>query len=203
MNRLLIFDTETTGISKRNSKIWQLTASKIDLDNLVEESDFKYFNGYIKPLGYPNIKWNKGVEERCGVSFEQLSEFYPPDKVFNHFLNFLNHGEYSWDNKFIPVAYKSDFDMFFIIKYAKEMKSMSLLNDVLYESAIDLFTISISYIRSMEIPTKSFKQFDVCQALNIDVSDLKAHDAKDDIKATYRLMKELINRGVLWSHLKN
>lgn len=202
-NRLLLFDTETTGISKLNSHIWQLTAAKVDLNNWPDEKDLVFFNAHIKPPGYPNIEFDEKAAQKTGITFEALSKFHNPEFVMEHWFKFLEIGEYGWNDRYIPVAYNAYFDMDFYIKMSTLTHTRKQTNQVLFSSALDIFTYLIAYFRTQSPHTqpKSFKLFDVCTYFNINTSDLTAHDAKSDIIALYRLIKTMIDMKLIFNFI--
>ncbi len=158
----VVFDLETTGISKENNKIIEIGAVKISHGKIVDR-----FNSFVNP----KVKLPAKIIELTNITDEMLVDAPEIEKIFFEFMDFIKDC--------VLVAHNADFDAGFINRVAKDF-NLELNNCV-------LDTLGLS--RAL-LPNLSRHKLDfLCEYLKIDLKN--HHRAVDDAEATAKIFLKL------------
>lgn len=163
--RIVVFDTETTGLDTDNDDVIQIAAVE-----LINGEVGKIFEVYI------NTEFDLAESEKIHKISKVHLNKYAIDKVeaFNQFLDFVNDD--------ILVAHNSEYDYKIMTSNLKRVGISKSLN------RIKLFdTIDIAKRVYPRLP--SYKLEFLLKHLNVEGNN--SHNAVDDVKATANLLKSL------------
>ncbi|MGM5486536.1 MAG: UvrD-helicase domain-containing protein [Pseudolactococcus raffinolactis] len=177
---IVIFDTETTGLDFKHSKVVQLAAVRL-IDGKIDA----VFDQYVKLDfdGDPTLmKAFEDTQQIHKISFEQLNTGKQFSKVMFDFLEFIGECPI--------VAHNLNFD--------NTMLRMNVFNDEsnynlimrFHEVSNNLQFDSLSLARQLFPKEDSYKLGDLLSAFNLE--GINSHNALDDVKATASLMTHLI-----------
>lgn len=159
----VVFDIETTGLSKNKDKIIEIGAVKVSKGEITDK-----FSTFVNP----QIPIPYEIEQLTSISNEMVADAPVIEKVLPEFLEFCKGC--------VLVAHNANFDVGFIIKNAKEQ---GLENDFTY---ID--TVGLSRILLPDL--SKYKLDHVAKALNVSLEN--HHRAVDDAGATAEIFVKLI-----------
>lgn len=189
MKKLLVIDTETTGLDPKKNSLWQIGAYYRNKAGQIYTLNLK-----CNPLDWENI--TDEALTVCHTSKLALSKLPPAQDLYNTFRNFLIQ-ETSDGEKLTWVGYNCEFDQAFIQSFFHHFDSNdSIWNffDRHYVDMLDymrmLWSLEIVNTPSLKLET-AYKMF----GLGIDT----AHDGCEDAKVTYMLyqwMEETIKKGL-------
>lgn len=183
MNKILWFDTETTGLSPVVNGIVQLSGL-IDIDSIiVDEFDYKI-----------NVFDSDVIEQSAldvhGFTKEQISKFDAPYKAHCLFTNLLSKhcSKFDKEDKFFPAGYNCKFDIDFLAQWFLKCNDVYLGSWLNWRWIDPLALINILCLNGV-LKLENHKLETVCKYLGI---ELKAHDAISDIKATREVYHKAI-----------
>lgn len=163
---VIVFDTETTGLSSSEDTLIQVSAVKIDPDSLdiTDELDI-----IINPLCPVSEK----ITEITGYTNDFLETQLPEEFVFPQIQKFFGDTPY-------VIGYNIDFDIRFMkAMYARYGKVFSP------DGKIDVCKIARQTLRKGK-DVGNHKLGTVASYYGVD-ADLKFHESQDDVKATLRI----------------
>lgn len=162
-DRIVVFDTETTGLDFQSDNIVQIAAQEIV--NGIPGATFEVYIKSDKPVG-TSYEIHKISDEYLIESGIEASEAI---KLFKDFSKGA-----------LLIAHNSDFDKFFINQYC-ERKFIDFSIDYVIDS------INLTKILHNDLP--SYKLEYLLKILNVE--GVNSHNALDDVKATVNLILKL------------
>lgn len=186
MNKIIFIDTETGGVNAEKSALIQLSGI-IEVDGTEKEK----FNFYIKP--FENSEVNEKALEVQGRTLEELrtDKYIDESIIYKKFLEILDKyiDKYDKNDKFIVAGYNVKFDID-ILKALFERNNNKFLFSYFNSSMLDpLYSVRLLQIAGILPVLENNKLETWCKYFNI---ELKAHDSLQDITATKKLIKKLI-----------
>ena len=186
MSKLLLVDTETTGVSLEHSSIMQIAAI-VEIDGvIIDEINIK-----MRPA--KGSKMSKIAMEKTGITIEILKTYQSHTDGFNEFLAFLNKhiNQYDKNDKFHLVAYNAKFDSDFLRKMFLDCNH-KFYGSFFWSNNICVMVLSTMCFLENRHELKNFKLETVCAMMGITWDDEKSHDAQYDIEQTYKLYKKIM-----------
>lgn len=189
MQKILWFDTETTGIDHKQNSIIQI-AGVIEVDGEIKNE----FELKCKPL--PDTTISPGALEVTGYTEEQIYSFPDPNDLYKKLKSIFDKhiDKYDKSDKFIVAGYNIQFDLNMLdalFRYFGDKYLGSYLN---YGCKIDVLPLVNVFRYLGHIKTDNAKLETICSFFNIEI---KAHDAFSDIKATRELFFKLMEKYII------
>lgn len=179
MPKLLIYDTETTGVDSRKHCIHQLTGML-----LLNNDEPIHFNYKIAP--HPNAHIDPEALKVGNVSLEQIQSYKPSIEVFKEFKSFLNDYVDPFDkkDKIHLVGYNNrKFDDDFLRKLF-EMHNDKYFGSFFWPDSIDVMVLASLLLKDVRSLMPDFKLATVAKTFKITVDADKLHDAYYDVYLT-------------------
>ena len=183
MNKKLYFDCETTGFSSKKNALIQL-AIIIEIDGVIkEEIEFR-----IKPFIDDEI--DERSLEVHGFSKGDIEKFEEPRCVFNRIISLLDKyiNKFNKEDKFVPCGQNVQFDKNFVDMFFRKNGCKYFYS---YIGSKDKDVLEImSWLEDNELipKLKNYKLGTIAEHFKI---KFKAHDALEDIKTTYKIIKAI------------
>jgi DNA polymerase-3 subunit alpha (Gram-positive type) len=177
---IVVFDTETSGLSADKNQLLEIACCPIDIDlnNLKE-----YESGIMKP--YDNREINQGALNANGITMQQIERGRDQREVFEEFCDFMSKLS-SGRNKPILCGHNIlSFDIPFLQNWFSMNKS-DLSKFVNLDCSID----TMWWARIKWVESTNFKLGTCCENCNIELND--AHRALFDTRANRDLVKDFI-----------
>lgn len=185
MNKILFFDTETTGTNPEIHEITQF-AALIEIDGKIVEE----INWRCQPTRWDMIEI--GALTTTGITLEQLKTFESPAVMYERILVLFQNFVSKYDKaplKFWPAGHNVGFDLDFLNAFFKqhgdaETKKWGITS---YQNwrALDTRVIANFLAAAGKLPCADMKLGTLCSHYGI---ALNAHDALSDIRATRELL---------------
>ena len=178
-------DLETTGLNEKRDTIIQLTA-------LYEENGaiLDGFSSYSYPDIFPD--YYEDSEKIHGLSKEFLLEKGVSEaELFVNFYEFILKyiDPYKKGDRAFIGGYKPEFDFKFLIEFFD--KADEKFFPFFYTAPIDILNICALCVKLKLIKAPvNYKLISLCELFDV---RLRAHDATDDIIATYKIYEKTIN----------
>jgi DNA polymerase III subunit epsilon len=187
--KILWFDTETTGLEKSTHGIIQI-AALMEVDGVVIDE----INILMQPQKGAMV--SKDALNINGRTMEEIRGFMEHDTGYSLFMAFLNKhiNKFDKDDKFHPAGYNIDFGIDFIQAMVKRYSKYGIGTYCNWKKLDGLGLVRILEQQGKIPLLNDNKLQTVCAYLNI---PLKAHDALEDIKAT-----RLVYNTLVKEHLK-
>lgn len=164
LDKFVIIDTETTGLSPYIHSIIEIGAIKVENGQISDT-----FREYVNP----NCFIPSNITQLTGISDATVRNAKTIDRVLPRFISFA--GEYT------VIAHNAKFDMDFINGELRRCDAEEPFNN----SYIDSLEISRDYCPD----APNHKLATLCTYLNLNAKN--AHNVIDDCKCVYELMKKL------------
>lgn len=161
----VVFDIETTGLSKKHNKIIEIGAVKVKCGEVVGE--FSEFINPEVPIPYQ-------IEQLTSINDDMVKDAPTCDVILPRFLEFCGDD--------IVVAHNASFDTGFIKKNAEDM-------GLTFENTV-LDTMTLSHILLPELGKFTLDR--VCKELG--VVNAHHHRAIDDAEATAKVFVKLVDK---------
>lgn len=197
-----VFDLETTGLSPRNDNIIQIGILEVEYGSLFDDA-----HSYIINPNFPRtFIVPDHITKLTGITSEMVSIdgidpafIIPPIAERLRYSSIVSHNGIRFDKPFFETACgRVDalaprnglwLDTAALYK-AMEMQLIPILSQ--YETFYEFGTM----ILKRQIKGLKYNLAHCCDALRIDVSDLRLHRADADCIATYRLFEELRDKCI-------
>ncbi len=181
---IVVFDTETTGLSRAKDYIVQLSGQKYKVANnkftLVEK-----FNSYLNWGNAVHIDGTKAGEVN-GITDKMLSEAPDAKEVMEKWIDFTNGID-------IFAGYNSEFDIRFI------NEAYQKLNLGIFAPKIHLDVLVM--VKDV-VDAPHYKLIDMAQHFGVD-EDIDFHNSLADVEATERLLECCIDEYAMKTSLSN
>ncbi|MGL4392666.1 MAG: 3'-5' exonuclease [Fusobacteriaceae bacterium] len=182
MKKILYLDTETTGLTEKSAVV-QISGI-IEIDGVEKEE----FNFYIAP--HPDAIINDEALKIQGRTLEEIQNFESPAEIFQKLLEIFDKyiNKFDKEDKFIIAGYNVDFDIKMLNSFFKRNGSNYFFSYIGIK--LDpLYLLSYFYLKGkLELKQKN-KLEDWCEYFGIEIN---AHDSLEDIRATQKLIKKLM-----------
>ena len=172
--RIIIFDTETTGLSKDDNDILSISWQIVDTKNWeVSSSGNIYFQWpeEIERVSIKAIEINKLTKERL----EELGTIDQKEGI-NMFAEAVANSD-------LVVGHNVTFDMEFVDATIKRLG----MNPIKWPTVFDTMKSMWKYCR------KRPKLVELVHTLNIDDSDIDYHQSASDVEVTKRCFKTIVS----------
>ena len=184
MNKILWFDTETTGVDYQKNCLIQI-AGIIEVDNEIEES----FNLRCRPI--PGSEISKEALEVNNLSISEINSWaYPYElyikikEIFEKYIDKFNR-----DDKFIIAGHHITFDYNFLDSFFRKLGDDYLGSYIDTRSRLDTKEIA-NFLRILnKLKVNNIKLGTLCEHFNININ---AHEAFSDITANREVFKYLM-----------
>lgn len=167
---IVVFDTETTGLSCTKDYIVQLSGQKYKVENnkfaLIDE-----FNSYLNWGAVVQIDGTKAGEVN-GITDKMLSEAPDAREVMENWINFTNGID-------IFVGYNSNFDIRFINEAYQKLDLGMFVPKIHLDVLIMVKDV---------VDAPHYKLIDMAQHFGVD-EDIDFHNSLADVEATERLLE--------------
>jgi len=192
----LIFDCETGGLDATKHPLLTLAGIIVRDGIIVECFDYK-----IKPFDGQEL--TDEALDINGITREQIKGFEEPKVVYEKLTKLLNKYKFKWDKdneaKFVPVGYNVGFDIEFLRVFFENNGDKYLFSFINVRKVIDIYKGALFMHYCGLLPSlPNWKLGTLCEHFSIPLS---AHDAVEDIRATYilglKLKQVLSNVGGL------
>lgn len=160
----IVFDIETTGLSKENDKITEIGAVKVENGKIIER-----FSTFVNP----KKRLSEEIIKLTNITDDMLKDAPTIDKVLPQFLKFCGNG--------VLVAHNAGFDVGFIRNNAEALHMPSVDNTV-------LDTVELS--RTLLPELKKHKLDIVAEHLGVSLEG--HHRAVNDAEATAEIFIKLV-----------
>ena len=162
-NDYVVIDIETTGLSPNNCEIIELSAIKVENNEIADT-----FSSLVKPTTpIPEF-----IQELTGITNEMVSTAPAISEILPKYLSFLGES--------ILVGHNVTFDIDFLYHDCKEYLSCGLSNDY-----VDTLRISKKLIKSIDNHKLG------TLAAHFSIPQETAHRALDDCRTTNEIFKQL------------
>lgn len=185
MNKLFVFDLETTGIDPASHAIHQLSGM-IVINDEVKTS----FNYNIRP--HEGAVINPKALEVSNVTEEQILAYEPQPAVFANLKALLDKyvDKFNKSDKFHLLGYNNAaFDNHFL-RRLWDLNNDKYFGSYFWSDSLDVMVLSSFYLRSKRNTIPNFKLSTVASFFTT-VENEKLHDASYDIELTYKIFKSL------------
>jgi len=183
--KLVWIDAETTGLDSLQNDI--LTFSVIiEIDGNIKDK----LNLKMQPFNYQSI-----TDEALrinGMSVEQIKKFPPAHEAHKKLVALFEKyvDRYNKNDKLTPCGYNVGFDVEFLFKLFQKCGDPYCGSYIDYHK-LDVASLVLFFKIKGLIDIEGYKLVDVCKALDI---ELDAHKAEDDILATRKIFKILMDK---------
>lgn len=193
-SKLFFYDLETTGTNPARHGIHQISGAIVIDGQTVETFDFKV---------QPNPKAQ--IEEEAlavgGVTREQILAYPPMGEVYNKIVAMLSKyvSKYDKTDKFHLVGYNNrGFDDNFFRGFFLQ-NGDKYFGSFFWADSIDVLVLASAFLMNVRPTLANFKLATVAEAMGIDTTAGKLHDASFDIDVTKQvfdiIMSKFITRG--------
>jgi len=182
MNKYLVIDTETGGLSSEKNPILQVAAQIYYDDKLISE-----FNEKMKPEEWQTL--DPIALEVNGNTVEDIKRFPEHKEVFKRFTQWMdNHiDKYNREDKYYQVGYNiHSFDAPFLRAWF-HLNDHKYYGSYFYNPPVDVMLVAMFACIGQRQNIHNFKLVTVCKSLGIKVEDAKLHDAMYDTEITAEL----------------
>lgn len=182
--RVLIFDTETTGLDPHINIILQLSYQIVDTESWKTIKDVNYYFSWPKDLSCINPD---------AIAINGLTEDVLKNKNLTSRKSALKKFIKDMSNVQLLVAHNLEFDKKFILASCSE--HCVEVDGYLWNNIFDTMKESVEYCA---IPNKNGdgykwpKLVELADHLQINYSDIKLHDSSDDVELTKRCFMQLL-----------
>lgn len=182
MEKLLLYDLETTGTDYWRHAIHQLSAMAVINGQIVDSIDLR-----IRPHEKAHI--DEAALKVGGVTLETVMLYPHRSDQFKAFIAFLNKhiDPYNPEDKFFLVGYNNaGFD-------DKFLRNFFILEDDnsfgcwFFNNSIDVMVLASHYLMPERHKMPSFKLHRVAKWVGVAVDDSKLHDGVYDLEITYKV----------------
>jgi len=181
----LYIDVETTGLDPLRHGVHQLAVLFVIDGEIVDRVGYR-----IAP--YQSCQFDPKALEISGVSEEKIA-CGDSERIVMRDLSYrlrrVRYGTKTRSDRWSPVGYNVGFDMGFF-KELVMRTDMFRYSDLMTHRQVDVLQLVRNMQAAGMIGSKSAKLSDICAEFGV---ELDAHDAMNDIEATFVLHRKLLN----------
>jgi len=184
--KTLFIDTETTSHHSSNCGLVQI-AGIIEIDGKEKER----FN--INSNIFDDDWVSEEALEINNLTMEQINKFPKPRIAFAKFISVLKKhiDQYNKTDKFIVLAYKSEFDNNVLRKWFIKNND-NYFGSWFWNPWIDIMNLAMYVLQSERHQLTNFKLITVAEHLDINLNDRNIHDALYDVELARKVYKEIV-----------
>lgn len=192
MEKLFIYDLETTGVHFWKNGIIQIAYRIVINGEIISRGDFK-----VKPNPKAIIE-DKALAV-SGTTREMIETFMEMSDVYKKIVAEIGKhvDKFKKTDKFHLVGFNNRgfddpfFRAFFVqnAKTPKEVEFGNYFGSWFWSDSIDVMVMASNYLRGVRAELKDFKLATVAEYLGIKVDPEKLHDADYDLELTYNIFK--------------
>lgn len=181
--KYLYIDAETTGLSAKGDRIFQLSGM-IEINGRVTEE----FNFHLEVD--PEIEWSDFSKNLYEINLPNLPKKVTPKFAYNTLLTMLDKAvdRYNKADKLFIVGYNVQFDLDFLYNFFIQHGNKYLFS-YLWGEIFDVRSLMAFKVKEKRFLLKDFKLDTITKAFNI---EFRPHDSFEDIKATRKLFQKLL-----------
>lgn len=190
MEKLFVYDLETTGLNSDRNGIHQLSGMII-IDGIVKQS----FDFRIRPFDADVI--DQSALDIAGVTKEQIMDYQSAADGYQNLISMLKKYVNKFDSKdkFHLVGYNNRrFDDQFFRSFF-EKSGDKYFGSWFWSDSIDVLVLASYHLRSIRNLLPDFKLRSVASMMGLTIDEAKLHDAKYDIDLTYQIMKSIESKN--------
>lgn len=193
--KFLICDVESTGVDAYSDFVTQIGAIKrIEKDGEVREDGFR---AHVKPPDYPNIPYGEQVEEKTGIPFKEIENFYEEEYVLRNFINWVTEGKkFSFYDRYVFIAYNANFDFNMVRRMFQRHGMLGKFNKIFIASPMDIFSLAYCLRQKLNLTSK-VQLATIAKEFGIQSQSEDLHDAFNDVKLLRSLFLKLREEGHL------
>lgn len=184
MEKLFIFDLETTGVKYWKNGIHQISGMIIIDSEIKEQFDIK-----VQP--YKDALIEQEALNVSNVTLEQIKEYKPFREAYNELTEMLSKyvDKFNKKDKFHLLGYNnSSFDNQFLRAFFTQNHD-NYFGSWFWSDTIDVMVLASNKLKSEREKLENFQLKTVSKYLGISVDETKLHDALYDIELTYAIYK--------------
>jgi DNA polymerase III epsilon subunit-like protein len=187
--KILFMDVETTGLDAYKHEIIQISGILEINDKVIDAFNYKG-----RPNKVQNISEDALVKQ--GKSIKEILEYPAREDMYNNVLTFFNKYVNCYDSSdyFILAGYNTTFDRNFLYSLFNEFDN-KYMNSYIFKYYIDVMEFAKMFWLNGKLNSPDLRLMSVCEAIGMPFKN--AHDAMEDIKATYKAYKYFNKRITL------
>lgn len=184
MEKIFIYDLETTGLNPGQHGIHQLSGMIIIDGTVAETFDFK-----IRP--FENDEIEQAALDIAGVTKEQIMSYSTAPAIYAELIRMMKRyiNKFDSKDKFHLVGFnnrKFD-DLHFREWFTKN--NDKYFGSWFWSDSIDVIVLASNHLRSERNLMTDFKLKTVASTMGLIIDEKKLHDAMYDIELTYQIMQ--------------
>lgn len=190
-NKILVFDTETTGLLYYRHCIHQLSGYVVIDDQVVEEFDFK-----IRP--HEKAEIDPVALTTCGVTIEEIQAYPHRTTQFLAFRELLRKyvDQYDPMDKFFLLGFNNAFFDNQFLRNFFILEDDNSFGVFFWQNPIDCMVLASRYLIPDRHLMPSFKLHRVAKHLGISVDDSRLHEALYDVYLTFEIYKKVRGKTI-------
>lgn len=186
MEKLFIYDLETTGLDHYRHAIHQLSAIIKIEGNIVEKLNYK-----IKP--FKNAEIDVVALEISKVTEKEIMQYPPHDEIFTDLIAKLSKycNKFNKKDKFHLMGFNIiGFDNNFL-RFFWNLNNDKYFGSFFWSDSIDVMSEASSFLRHLRPKMENFKLYSVAETLKIPIQEEKLHDALYDVEITDEIFNKI------------
>lgn len=187
MLKLVVLDTETTGLWSDKHALIQLSGKVVISNEVVSEFNFK-----MRPFMDDEVDDNALRINR--ITLEELASYPTPEEVLpevkKYFYQFLDHGDPK--DLLTPVGFNVRFDTGFLRAFFTKQNGWNSYKNIFSGRTIDVQSMVLMYLHANGLDNlDSYSQVNCAKAMGIELNEDSAHDAVEDSNVCFRMFMKI------------
>lgn len=186
MEKLFVFDIETTGVMHWKNGIHQISGMIVVDGDIKEEFNYK-----VQPN--PAAIVEQGALDVGGVTLEQIMAYPTMKSVYKELVEMLGRYVDKFDkkDKFHLLGYNnSSFDNQFLRAFFVQ-NGDNYFGSWFWSDTIDAMVLASNHLKATRSTMENFKLMTVAATLGEEIDESKLHDANYDIALTYNIYRKI------------
>lgn len=195
MNRIIFFDTETTGLDATVNGIHQLAGTIVINDEVAAKFDYK-----INPFKGCEVDVEAlKVSKTCTLDFLKYNTEVQVMFMFTQLLDRYNKLAENKQDKFILATWARDpaFDVRFLSAFLKRNSSYDVFDTYFWSNFIDVKSLASQYLIGERHKLDSFSLAPVSKYLGIAVNESQLHKASYDAYLVRKVYEVVTNTKIV------
>lgn len=188
MEKLFVYDCETTGVDDKECAIHQLSGMIVIDGEVKEKFDFK-----IRP--HDGAKISDEALDVSGVTIDAIKNYPAPIDVYKQIIQMLSKyvDKFNKQDKFHLLGYNNrGFDDRFLRALFERLND-KYFGSWFWSDSIDAMILASAKLKSKRSQMPNFQLKTVAAWLGMKVDESRLHDATYDIELTYYVAKGIMN----------